>query len=163
MRRYRFVQQSSEELDHLADELPVLRRTTRLWRMTPVKNVFVGSPIQGVFDPIPSMSLFLVQPVTTLSSCSGCPAGVPDYLGADSEESPSEPLEIGVVKATFATSDRIGSSFRDPGCIPPTKDSFGYPRRVTWYRVPGVRSKFQRRSPVTSLVRRELGLLRIPA
>jgi hypothetical protein len=163
MRRYRFVQQSSEELDHLADELPVLRRTTRLWRMTPVKKVFRWSPIQGIFNPIPSMSLFLVRPVTTLSSCSGCPAGVPDYLGADSEESPSEPLEIGVVKATFAISDRIGSSFRDPDRIPPTKDSFGYPRRATWYRVPGVRSKFQRRSLVTSLIRPELDALRIPA
>jgi hypothetical protein len=50
----------------------------------------------------------------------GFPIGVPDYLGADSEESPPEPLVIGVVKVTFAIPDRIGISFRDPDRLPPT-------------------------------------------
>ena len=38
---------------------------------------FRSSPIQGIFLPAPSMSLFPVRPVTTL---------IPDYPGADSEE-----------------------------------------------------------------------------
>lgn len=125
--------------------------------------VFPFVPGHRRFRPMTVDALTLVRPVTTLSSCSVSRQGSQLFPGADSEEPPPETLEIGVVEATFTITSVSFNGFRDRDRIPPTLDSFGYPRGATWYRVPGVRSKFQHRSLETSLGRFELDMLRIPA
>jgi len=102
MCRYRFGRVGSEEQTLLADELPVFTADNSLWRMTSVRSVFRSSPAPGFFDPAPSMSLFLVRPVTTQ---------FPDYPGADSEEPPPEPLEIWCGQGQFRHPLRIGRWF----------------------------------------------------
>lgn len=131
--------------------------------MASVRLVFRSVSSHGRFRPI---TVDAIDPCATRHHPKflfGLPTGVPVFPGADSEEPPPETLEIGVVEATFTITSVSRNGFRDRDRIPPTLDSFGYPRGATWYRVPGVRSKFQRRSREPSLERLELDELRIPA